>query len=45
MKELMRLIGDDIRKENFTKRDWTMAALFFVALFGAMIFAGWLERV
>jgi hypothetical protein len=45
MKELMRLIGDDIRKENFTKRDWVMAALFFVALFGAMIFAGWLERV
>ena len=45
MKELMRLIGDDYRKENFTKRDWAMAALFFVALFGAMIFAGWLERV
>jgi hypothetical protein len=45
MKELLRLIGDDIRKENFTKRDWTMAALLFVALFGAMIFAGWLERV
>ena len=45
MKELMRLIGDDIRKENYTGRNWVMAAIFFAALFGAMIFAGWLERV
>lgn len=45
MKELMRLIGEDYRKENYTRRDWVMAAIFFVALFGAMIFAGWLERV
>ena len=45
MKELMRLIGEDYKKENFTKRDWVMAAIFFAALFGAICFAGWLERV
>ena len=45
MKELMRLIGEDYKKENFARRDWVMAAIFFAALFGAMIFAGWLERV
>lgn len=45
MKELLRLIGEDYKKENFTKRDWVMAVIFFAALFGAMIFAGWLERV
>ena len=39
MKELMRLIGEDYKKENVTKRDWVMAAIFFAALFGAMIFA------
>ena len=45
MKELMRLIGEDYRKENYTKRDWVMAAIFFAALFGAMCLAGYLERV
>lgn len=45
MKELVKLIGDDIRKEKFTKRDWVMAAIFFAALFGAMCLAGYLERV
>ena len=45
MKELMRLIGEDFKQEKYTKRDWMMAAIFFAALFGAMIFAGWLERV
>lgn len=45
MKEFYDIMRADLQKENYTRRDWVMAAIFFAALFGAMIFAGWLERV
>ena len=45
MKELLRLIGEDYKKENFAMRDWVMGAIFMVALFGAMCLAGYLENL
>jgi hypothetical protein len=46
MKEFLRIMGKDIKDENFTKREYIVYGILTpIVLVGIMALAGWLETL
>ena len=45
MKEFMKIMREDYKVENFTKKDWVSATLFVAGILAVMLLAGWIESM
>ena len=45
MKEFWKRMSEDYKVEDFTKKDWLVAAMCSIGLLALMCLAGWIESL